>query len=139
MTFEKLDRAFVLHGSHARRKGAEVAPLAGAWIALAGIEAVFAGWQLAYHRIEPLVHSQDWRSALNPSSKSAWPLRHSAAVQRRIAAAAIDKMTQHQFELGRFAEVATPLRRHDIVADDVLDRTLAVRSMNQVIAEFGRD
>src|SRR5579883_1689839 len=65
--------------------------------------------------------------------------RRLATIERRLAPAAFDEMTQHQLELGRLAEIAAGLCRHDVVADDILDRALAVDSMNEVIAELRRD
>jgi hypothetical protein len=50
MPFEVLDILLVLLGFLAAGEGAEVASLAGGGVLLAGIETIFAGFELADHR-----------------------------------------------------------------------------------------
>ena len=49
MPLEVLNGAFVLLGLFTRGKGTEVAALAGGGILLAGVEAVFTGFEFANH------------------------------------------------------------------------------------------
>jgi hypothetical protein len=49
MPFEELDLTFMLPGRVPSLEGAEVTPLAGLWILLAGIETIFTGFQLPNH------------------------------------------------------------------------------------------
>ena len=69
VSFEKLHRALVLLGLRARTEGAEVASLAGARVAFAGIQPVFTRLEFADHILE------DARSMARAASQAICSIR----------------------------------------------------------------